>query len=158
MSGIGHIGELQIISQMEKEKFEIYLPMKDKGIDFIAVKNNKSTQIQVKTSKFQKASYFWFDLYKNKMVYSENTYYIFVLFVLPRRKMLGKAKNYLIIPSLDLKEMIESNNIALKQNSDNILNIFIYPDEENKKWIYRNKSKEIDFTKYWNNFTSLYGS
>ena len=92
MSGIGHIGELQAISEMEKEGFSIYLPMKDKGIDFIAVKNNKSTQIQVKTSKFQKESYFWFDLHKSKMIYSENTYYVFVLYVLPRRKMLGKAK------------------------------------------------------------------
>ena len=157
MSGIGHIGELQIISHMEKENFEIYLPMKDKGIDFIAVKNNLSTQVQVKTSKFQKSSYFWFDLHKNKMVYSQNTYYIFVLYILPRRKMLGKSKNYLIIPSLDLKEMIESNSIALKKGSENILNIFIYPNEENKKWIYRNKGKEIDFTNYWNEFSNICG-
>lgn len=158
MSGIGHIGELQAISQMEKEDFAIYLPMKDKGIDFIAVKNNKSTQIQVKTSKFQKESYFWFDLHKSKMIYSENTYYIFVLYVLPRRKMLGKAKNYLIIPSLDLKEMIETGAIALKKGSDNILNIFVYPDEENKKWVYKNKGQEIDLTRYWNDFDDLYSS
>jgi hypothetical protein len=158
MSGIGHIGELQVISQMEGEGFSIYLPMKDKGIDFIAVKDNKSTQIQVKTSKFQKESYFWFDLHNNKMVYSDNTYYIFVLYVLPRRKMLGKAKNYLVIPSLDLKKMIESNEIVLKKGSDTILNIFIYPYEENKKWVYRNKGQEIDFTKYWNEFSALYGS
>lgn len=159
MSGIGHIGELQVIEHMEKQKgFAIYLPMKDIGIDFIAVKNNKSTQIQVKTSKFQKESYFWFDLHKNKMVYSENTYYIFVLYVLPRRKMLEKSKNYLVIPSLDLKTMIEEGEIALKKGSDNILNIFVYPDEKNKKWIYRNKGQEIDFTKYWNIFDGMFGS
>jgi hypothetical protein len=36
LSGIGHIGELQAIEEFEKKhKFEIYLPMKDKGIDFI---------------------------------------------------------------------------------------------------------------------------
>jgi len=58
MSGIGHIGELQAIAQMESAGYSIYLPMKDKGIDFIAVRDNKSTQIQVKTSKFQKESYF----------------------------------------------------------------------------------------------------
>lgn len=92
------------------------------------------------------------------MVYSENTYYVFVLYVLPRRKMLKKAKNYLVIPSLDLKELIESGEIVLKQGSDNILNIFVYPDEENNKWVYRNKGKEIDLTKYWNNFSELYGS
>lgn len=157
MSGIGHLGELQTISQMESEGFAIYLPMKDKGIDFIAVKNNKSTQVQVKTSKFQKNSYFWFDLHKSKMIYSENTYYVFVLYVLPRRKMLGKAKNYIVIPSLDLKNMIESGDIVLKKNSKDILNIFIYPDEENKKWTYKNKGNEIDLSKYWNAFKGLYG-
>ena len=30
MSGIGHIGELQAITEMENEGFAIYLPMKDK--------------------------------------------------------------------------------------------------------------------------------
>ena len=158
MSGIGHIGELQAISQMEVEGYAIYLPMKDKGIDFIAVKDNQSTQIQVKTSKFQKESYFWFDLHKSKMIYSENTYYVFVLYVLPRRKMLGKAKNYLVIPSLDLKKMIESGAIAQKKGSNNILNIFVYPNEENKKWVYRNKGQEIDLTRYWNEFVALHGS
>ncbi len=158
MSGIGHIGELQTIGQMEAEGYAIYLPMKDKGIDFIAVKNNRSTQVQVKTSKFQKESYFWFDLHKSKMIYSANTYYVFVLYVLPRRKMLGKAKNYLVIPSLDLKEMIESGDIVMKNGSDNIMNIFVYPDEESGKWIYKNKGQELDLTKYWNQFDVLYGT
>ena len=111
MSGLGHIGELQAIEHMEKEGFAIYLPMKDKGIDFIAVKNNLSTQVQVKTSKFQKNSYFWFDLSIKKMVYSPNTMYVFVMYVLPRRKMLSKTKNYLVIPSLELKELIENENL-----------------------------------------------
>ena len=55
MSGLGHIGELQIIDDLQKNhKFEIYLPLKDKGLDFIGLKNNSSIQVQVKTSKFQK--------------------------------------------------------------------------------------------------------
>ena len=57
MSGLGHIGELQVIEHLQsKENFTVYLPMKDKGIDFIAVKNNLSTQVQVKTSKYQKTA------------------------------------------------------------------------------------------------------
>ena len=108
MSGLGHIGELQVIDHLQnKEGCTIYLPMKDKGIDFIAVKKNISTQIQVKTSKYQKNSYYWFDLSVHKMEYSPNTAYIFVLYTLPRRKMLGRARNYLVIPSLKLKEWIE---------------------------------------------------
>ena len=83
MSGLGHIGELQIIDVLQKKhNFEIYLPIKDKGLDFIGLKNNSSIQVQVKTSKFQKESYFWVDLHKNKMIYSKNTFYIVVLYVL----------------------------------------------------------------------------
>ena len=135
MSGIGHIGELQVIDELQKnQKLEVYLPIKDKGIDFIGVGNNKSVQIQVKTSKFQKNKYYWFDLYKSKMIYSTNTFYIFVLYVLPRRKMMGKSKNYLVIPSLDLKQFINENSIISKKNNDDCLNLFIYPDDEEKTW------------------------
>ena len=156
MSGLGHIGELQIIDDLQKKyNFEIYLPIKDKGLDFIGLKNNSSIQVQVKTSKFQKESYFWVDLHKNKMIYSKNTFYIIVLYVLPRRKMMGKRKNYLIIPSLDLKTMIENKKIFSKKGDSNILNIFIYPDDDRRKWMYKNKGKIIDLTKYWNNFDCL---
>jgi predicted AlkP superfamily phosphohydrolase/phosphomutase len=156
MSGLGHIGELQVIDHLEKvEKCAIYLPMKDKGIDFIAVKNNKSTQIQVKTSKFLKNSYYWFDLSVKKMVYSDNTVYILVLYTLPRRKMLGKAKNYLIVPSLKLKEWINGGMLALKKSDKDIINFYVYPDEESLQWKYKNKGKELDVTEYWNNFTPI---
>lgn len=153
MSGIGHLGELQVIDELQKKhKIEIYLPLKDKGIDFIAVGNNNAVQVQVKTSKFQKDKYYWFDLYKSKMIYSKNTFYIFVLYVLPRRKMMGKNRNFLIIPSQDLKTMIEKESIATKKDDDNCLNIFVYPLEKTNSWEYRNKGKSIDLTKYWNNF------
>ena len=156
MSGLGHIGELQIIDDLQKNhNFEIYLPIKDKGLDFIGLKNNKTIQVQVKTSKFQREKYFWFDLHKNKMVYKKNTFYIFVLYVLPRRKIMGSRKHYLIIPSLDIKKMVEKKSIVSKKNDPNVFNIFINPDIENKKWIYNNKGKTIDLTKYWNNFKLL---
>ena len=155
MSGIGHIGELQVINELQKnQNVEIYLPMKDKGIDFIGVGNNNSVQIQVKTSKFQKEQYYWFDLYKNKMIYSENTFYIFVLYVLPRRKMMGKSKNFLIIPSTDLKNYV-SENFVPKKNDENCLNLFIYPNEKDKTWIYKNKGSTLDLTSHWNNFSPI---
>ena len=152
MSGIGHIGELQVINELQNnQSVEIYLPMKDKGIDFIGVGNNNSVQIQVKTSKFQKEQYYWFDLYKNKIIYSENTFYIFVLYVLPRRKMMGKSKNFLIIPSLNLRNYIKENFVPKKNNED-CLNLYIYPNEKDKTWIYKNKGSSLDLTKHWNNF------
>ena len=155
MSGIGHIGELQVINELQNnQNVEIYLPMKDKGIDFIGVGNNNSVQIQVKTSKFQKEQYYWFDLYKNKIIYSENTFYIFVLYVLPRRKMMGKSKNFLIIPSIDLKNYF-SENFVPKKNDENCLNLFIYPNEKDKTWIYKNKGSTLDLTSHWNNFSPI---
>tara|TARA_B100000035_G_C20604508_1_gene381154 strand:+ start:12 stop:494 length:483 start_codon:yes stop_codon:yes gene_type:complete len=155
MSGIGHIGELQVINELQNnQNVEIYLPMKDKGIDFIGVGNNNSVQIQVKTSKFQKEQYYWFDLYKNKIIYSENTFYIFVLYVLPRRKMMGKSKNFLIIPSTDLKNYV-SENFVPKKNDENCLNLFIYPNEKDKTWIYKNKGSTLDLTSHWNNFSPI---
>ena len=61
MSGIGHIGEIRVIEFLHKKKdMAIYLPLKDRGIDFIAVRKNHFYQVQVKTSMFQKNSYFWF--------------------------------------------------------------------------------------------------
>ena len=87
------------------------------------------------------------------MIYSSNTFYILVLYVLPRRTMMGKRKNYLIIPSLDLKKMIANRLIASKKNDPDTLNIYIYP--EDKRWIYKNKGKTSDMTGYWNNFDLL---
>ena len=71
--------------------------LKDRGIDFVSVLENKFYQIQVKTSKFQKGSYFWFDLHKNKIVYSKNTYYVFVCKSLGRRRFMNKKHNFFII-------------------------------------------------------------
>ena len=155
MSGIGHIGELQVINELQKnQNVEVYLPMKDKGIDFIGVSNNNSVQIQVKTSTLNKEQYYWFDLYKKKMIYSKNTFYIFVLYVLPRRKMMGKSKNFLIIQSTDLKNYV-SENFVPKKNDENCLNLFIYPNEKDKTWIYKNKGSTLDLTSHWNNFSPI---
>lgn len=156
MSGIGHLGELEVINHLEKkEGFAIYLPIKDKGIDFIAVKDDRCYQIQVKCSTFQKNSYFWFDLKKDRLVYRNNIFYVFVLYTLPRRKFMGKAKNYLIVPSLILQGWIQSGTLATKEGNNNIINVFIYPDFERRCWLYRNKGKTIDLTQYWNNYRIL---
>lgn len=153
MSGVGHVGELRIMEILKKRGMEIYLPLKDSGIDFIAVKSGKFYQIQVKTSMFQKNSYFWFDLLKNKMRYSENIFYVFVCFTLDRRQFLGKNENYLVIPSLVLKTWILDENIVSKKGDENCLNLFVYPDDEKKCWTYKNKGKKIDLTSYWNDLS-----
>lgn len=153
---ISHLGELEIMEYIRKNfSSEIYVPFKDKGIDFLVIKNKKFYQIQVKTSKFQKRSYFWFDLNKKKLVCDENTFYIFVCKSLDRRKFMGKKINFLAIPSLKLKRWVKEGKIILKKNSDEIYNIFIYPDMEKKNWNYRNKGSEINLTRYWNNLSFL---
>lgn len=153
MPGVGHLGELEVIGCLRKEKkHDIYLPLKDKGIGFISISKYNFYQIQVKTSMYQKNSYFWFDLYKKKMVYSKNTFYIFVCKSLSRRNFMGKKQNFLIIPSLMIKNWINNGQLAEKKNYPGVLNIFIYPDFKSRKWIYKNKRKKLDLTKYWNNF------
>ena len=69
--------------------------------------------------------------------------------------MLGKAKNYLVLPSLILKQYIESGKLATKSGNDDIVNFFVYPNEEQKSWIYKNKGKELNLTEYWNNFSPV---
>ncbi|MBW2995319.1 hypothetical protein KY312_03125 [Candidatus Woesearchaeota archaeon] len=156
MPGIGHLGELEVIDYLRKEKkHTIYLPLKDVGIDFISTIKDNFFQIQVKTSMFQKNSYFWFDLYKKKMVYSKHTFYVFVCKSLGRRNFMGKKHNFIIIPSLHIKKWIKNKKLAEKTNTPGVINVFIYPDKERKKWTYKNKGKSIDFTKYWNNFDQL---
>ena len=156
MSGIGFLGEVEIMDYL-KQNFskEVYIPLKDVGIDFGIVKNDIFFLVQVKTSTFQKGSYFWFDLYKKKMVYKKNAFYIFVCKSFGRRNFMGKKYNFFAIPSLEIKEWIETNKIAGKKDEREIFNIFLYPDMNNKTWKYKNKGKEIDWTKYWNNLEVL---
>lgn len=156
MPGVGLLGELDVIDFLSKEKkHTIYIPLKDKGIDFISVNKNKFYRIQVKTSMFQKNSYFWFDLHESKLIFSKNMFYILVCKSLGRREFMGRLKNLLIIPSLKLKKWIEDGSIARKESDKRIFNIFVYPDPKNRRWIYRNKGKKIDLTKFWNNIKCL---
>lgn len=144
---------MDVIRKLEKENFTIFIPLKDKGIDLIAQRGKKFFQIQVKTSLFQKNSYFWFDLCKSKMKYDKNTYYIFVCKVLERRTFMGKSQNFIIINSLTLKEWIKAKKLPHKKNAPDVLNIFIYPNLEKKQWLFKNKGKQIDLTKFWNKKT-----
>lgn len=156
MSDISHLGELQAINHFEKEKgFAVYLPIKDKGIDFVVVKNECFYQIQVKCSTFQKDRYFWFDLKKDRLRYGQRIFYVFVPYILPRRTFMGRAKNFLVVPSMAIRDWVTAGTFVTKEGNPNIINVYIYPDFENKKWVYRNKGKEIDLTPYWNNFAAM---
>ncbi len=155
MSGEGFLGEVEVIDYLRKvKKLEIYIPMKDIGIDFVA-KGKHFYEIQVKTSVFQKHSYFWFDLHKQKMVYSRNTYYILVCKSIARRNFMGKSHNFIVIPSIHIKRWIENGSIIGKRNNENVFNLFVYPKFEEKTWIYKNKGRVIDLTRYWNNFKNI---
>jgi hypothetical protein len=156
MPGIGFLGELDVIEYLTKNKgMEVYIPMKDKGIDLLCTGKNSFFKIQVKTSTFQKGSYFWFDLHEHKLIFSKNTYYIFVCKLYGRRQFMQKSMNMLVIPSLKLKKWVETGRIARKKSNADIFNIFVYPYEKERRWVYRNKGKEIDWTSYWNNFNFL---
>ncbi|MFH1061876.1 MAG: hypothetical protein V1747_03200 [Candidatus Omnitrophota bacterium] len=160
MSGIGHVGEIDVIEYLTKQhKMDICLPFKDKGLGFIGLNNGNHFEFQVKTSKFQKGSYFWFDIYKSKMIYSDKTFYVFVCFTMPRRQFMQSKRNFFLVPSMQLKKWIDRKELSSKKGNDNCFNIFLYPNEKEKTWIYKNKGKYFDWTKYWNNFECLeYGT
>lgn len=48
-SEIGKVGELDIMSEFIKEGFEVFVPLVDKGVDFVAKKGDQYFEIQVKT-------------------------------------------------------------------------------------------------------------
>jgi|TARA_Y100000294_G_scaffold89607_1_gene83573 hypothetical protein len=163
---IGTIGEIQVIEYLKKRlNTVVYLPYQDKGIDFIIVKGNKFYQIQVKTSKLQKFSYFWFDLMLDKMIFSNNTIYIFNCFVNERRTFMGKKRNFLVIPSLTIKNWIKRKKVRIIEKKisggkrTKTIRFFIYPDVANKIWKYRgglkSNPKIIDLTSYWNKFSVI---
>jgi hypothetical protein len=153
---IGTLGELDVINYLRKIKAcSIYVPLNDKGIDLVAVIGKRFYQIQVKTSKFQKHSYFWFDLHEDKMVYSNNTLYVFVCKVPSRHRMMGKKWNFIVVPSQQIRKWIGEGKMARKKSNPKIFNMFFYPDEVDSRWLYKNKRKEIDLTKYWNNFSNM---
>jgi len=89
MSGIGHIGEIRIIEFLRKRKTWQFICRLGRRYRFRCGQGNNFYQIQVKTSMFQKDSYFWFDIYKHKMIYSKNTFYIFVCATMSRRQFYG---------------------------------------------------------------------
>ncbi len=156
MADIGTLGELEVMEYLSKVKgCSVYVPLVDRGIDLIAVARKSFYQIQVKTSKFQRASYFWFDLHERKMVYTRNTYYIFVCKIPGRHKLMGKKSNFIVVPSLKIRGWIAQGAIARKQSDREIFNIFIYPDDAKRTWTYKNKKRNIDFTPYWNRFEPI---
>ena len=65
---------------------------------------------------------------------------------------MGRKENYIVIPSKQIEQWVQNDEIATKKGNDNVMNIFIYPDFEKNEWNYRNKGKTLDLTSYWNNF------
>ena len=66
---------------------------------------------------------------------------------------MGKAENYFVVSSLEIKKWLSEKKIVAKEGYDNIFDLYIFPDQENKKWTYKNKRNQLDWTKYWNNFS-----
>lgn len=101
-----------------------------------------------------KNSYFWFDLKKDRLFYGPGIVYVFVLYTLPRRTFMGRAKNFLLVPSTAIREWVTDGKLVTKKGNANIINVFVYPDFDNERWVYRNKRREIDLTPFWNNFAA----
>ena len=68
---------------------------------------------------------------------------------------MGRTQNYLGIPSPKLQRRIDSGDIVSKEGNDHCSNAFVYPDHEQRRWLYRNKGRSLDWTMYWNSLAPL---
>ena len=102
----GKAGETAVISELLFYGFNASAMAVDDGIDVIAGKNNKYFHIQVKTSNQSDIGGFVFSIKKSSFVAKDSfqTFYIFVI------RAMGDYRyynDYLILPSSQIRQLIE---------------------------------------------------
>lgn len=105
---IGTAGEHLVISELLFKGFNANRMSVDKGIDIVAIKDDRLYNIQVKTSN-EKNGLYVSDINVNSYQKHNftNTFYIFVL----RDK--EKKTNFLILPYTDIKKNIDQKNMKV---------------------------------------------
>lgn len=99
-------GEFLVCSELLFREFNASIMSVDKGIDIIAIKNNKLFSIQVKTANANEYNTYNFDVRKVSFEreYAGNTFYVFVL----------KAKNktdFIILPLSEMEKKVTQKAI-----------------------------------------------
>ena len=106
----GKAGEHVVMGEMMFRGFNAHIPLVDKGIDIVVIKNKEVSHIQVKTANKLRSAYSHSIKIKSyKETAGRNTFYIFVL------RDNNKCK-FIILSSADMRKHIEANNIKTTKN------------------------------------------
>lgn len=145
--------------------YQVFFPVNSqlKDIDFIVfnLKNGKSKTVQVKGSRTygnNDEQYAWITVKENSILKPTNKtdFFIFVWHV---EKHISGERNieqaYIVIPLAELQKICKNKKTKRKNGYNFVFwtdlkkSAFDYPAEK------KSKSKEIDFSKYLNNFNLL---
>lgn len=142
----GRAGEHAVLSELLFWGFNASLMAVDDGIDVVASKNNSYFHIQIKTSNGNENTNYAFNIFLAKFEEKDasSTFYIFVL---RRMKMKSYINEFLVLPSSDIKRMIDNKII----NRTKKLSLRIKVEGENK---YILNGKEA-VSRCLNNFSSI---
>ena len=102
----GKAGETAVISELLFYGFNASGMAVDDGIDVIAGKNNKYFHIQVKTSNHSDSGFFTFSIKKSSFI-AKDSFQTFYIFVLRESDDYRYYNDYLILPSSQVRQLIE---------------------------------------------------
>lgn len=102
----GKAGENAVISELLFYGFNASAMAVDDGIDVVASKDNKYFHIQVKTSNSAENSSFGFTIKKNSFT-AKDSFQTFYIFVIREKGEHRYFNDYLILPSSQVRQLIE---------------------------------------------------
>lgn len=111
----GKAGESAVISELLFYGFNASAMAVDDGIDVVASKDNKYFHIQVKTSNSIENSGFGFTIKKGSFV-AKDSFQTFYIFVIRERDEHRYFNDYLILPSSQVRQLVEVGVIKDAQN------------------------------------------
>jgi hypothetical protein len=142
---MGAAGEYAVTSEMLYRGFNASIMSVDTGIDVVAVKDNKTYLVQVKTSKEYDNGYYHYDVRMKSLerFSSGNIFYIFVL----RHE---NKNDFIILPSVEVEKKIKEKAIKTIEKHNKYRVMFKFYDD---KIILGNKSHDVTY--FLNNWDIL---
>ncbi len=143
---VGKAGEYAVASELLFRDYNISMMSVDEGIDIIASKNDKTYNIQVKTSHENQFYRYISDIRISSFEKhnTSNTFYIFVL------KSDKNGANFLIFPYHRIKEFIDMG-IILSINSNTRYRVNIFLKEES--FFLGNQTNDVSY--FYNNWSLI---
>ena len=111
----GRAGEYAVLSELLYWGYNASIMAVDDGIDVVASKDNTYSHIQVKTANKNQSGNYIYNIKNERFIYkhSRSTCYILVL---RREKDNRYFNDFIILPSIEIKRLIDCNTIKEKEN------------------------------------------